>query len=62
MTELQNQLIEQARAEYGEIFPCGDKVALSDCFTCELGLLNLWFNTTDRSTRLVNIKISERKD
>lgn len=62
MIELQNQLIEQARAKYGEIFPCGNKISLDECFTCELGKINFWINTPDKSTRLVNINIPAGED
>jgi hypothetical protein len=62
MIELQNQLISEAKATYGEIFPCGEKTKLSDCFTYEetLGKLVFWFNVAaDRSTRALTLAVKE---
>ena len=63
MFELQSQLISEAQAKYGEIFPCGIKTDLQDCFTYEkrLGTLTFWFNTgMDKSTHAITIKIARR--
>ena len=60
MIELRNQLILEAQAKYGEIFPCGIKTDLRDCFTHEekLGTVTFWFNTAaDKSTRAITIKV-----
>jgi len=60
MIELQNQLISEAKAKYGEIFPCGERNTLSDCFTYEesLGKLVFWFNVSaDRSTRALTLEV-----
>ena len=62
MIELQNQLILEARAKYGEIFPCGEKNTIQDCFTYEesLGKLVFWFNVaSDRSTRALTLAVKE---
>ena len=59
MHNLQKQLIAEAKAKYGKIFPCGEKTTLNDCFTHEkvLGVLNFWFNTAkDTSTRMITVK------
>ena len=62
MSEFQDQLIFEARTKYGEIFPCGIKTSLSECFTYECGKIILWFNTArDKSTRMVSIKIPEER-
>jgi len=60
MIELQNQLIEKAKKEHGEIFPCGEKKTIQECFTYEetLGKLVLWFNVAaDRSTRALTLEV-----
>jgi len=61
MIDLQNQLIAEAIKTYGQIFPCGEKTDLSDCFTYEkeLGKLIFWFNVAgDNSTRALILPIN----
>jgi len=60
MIELQNKLISEAREKYGEIFPCGEKKTIQECFTYEetLGKLVFWFNVVgDRSTRALTLEV-----
>jgi len=62
MIELQNQLISEAKAKYGEIFPCGEKTTIQECFTYEkdLGKLVFWFNVAaDKSTRALTLAVKE---
>lgn len=62
MIDLQNQLIEKARKQYGKIFPCGEKADLFDCFTYEetIGKIVFWFNVAgDNSTRALTLSISK---
>ena len=61
MIDLQNKLISEAKEKYGEIFPCGEKIELSDCFTYEktLGKLVFWFNVaSDKSTRALTLAVN----
>lgn len=60
MIDLQKQLIEKARKQYGEIFPCGEKTKLSDCFMYKetIGKIVFWFNVVgDNSTRALTLPI-----
>ena len=51
---LKQQLIAQARSQYGQIYPCGLKTSLAECFTDEMGGVQLWFNVdADKSTRMI---------
>jgi hypothetical protein len=58
MEELKRSLISQARRKYKNIYPCGSKRSLYDCFTTEGGELSFWFNTADQSTRLIACKVT----
>lgn len=51
------RLMEQARAHYGEIFPCTGR-NWEGCVTEERGFLMFWFNSADGNTHV----ISERKE
>jgi len=57
MEELKKNLIRQARSRYKRIYPCGCKKYLSECFTTYGNELSFWFNTEDRSTRLLACKL-----
>ena len=51
-------LIEQARNEHTNIFPCGDK-ALHECFTVHKNNLLFWFNTEDHNTHVLIDEVNE---
>ncbi len=53
MEQAKYRVIKQAIRRYKQIFPCGGRLELSDCFTVEGNLLLFWFNTADKSTHLI---------
>ncbi len=53
MSQLKEQMIEEAREIYKEIHPCGFGKRIEDCFTIIDNSLTLWFNTSDKSTHIV---------
>ena len=57
MEQLKRSMIRQARRQYKEIYPCGCKRSLAECFTTYGGQLSFWFNTADKSTRLITWKV-----
>ena len=56
MPATKRELIKQAITKYKRIFPCGEKRRLSECFTREGNELIFWFNTEDRTTRVMVTK------
>ena len=57
MEQLKKNLIRQARRQYKVIYPCGTKRSLSECFVTYGDQLSFWFNTADKSTRLLMCKM-----
>jgi hypothetical protein len=57
MEQLKRSMIRQARRKYRDIYPCGNKQSLRECFTTSGNELSFWFNTADRSTRLIVCKM-----
>jgi hypothetical protein len=57
MEQLKRSMIRQARRKYKNIYPCGCKRTLSECFTTYGDELSFWFNTADQSTRLIVCKV-----
>lgn len=55
---LKYQLIEQARRQYKQIYPCHSRRDFADCFTTENNRLMFWFNCEDRSTRVLSAELS----
>lgn len=53
MDTLKINMINEARKRYREIFPCSDKENFSDCFTIDSDHLLFWFNTEDKTTRVL---------
>lgn len=53
MSELQKQMISQARRQYHQIFPCATKGSLRECFTVEENRILFWFNTADETTHVL---------
>lgn len=61
MMKPQDQLINEAKAKHGEVFPCVGKNSLYECITHEekLGMMMFWFNVAgDKSTRVMTLKIN----
>jgi hypothetical protein len=52
MSEQQKNLIERAKAKYGQIYPCGGKADYRDCFSEYSDQVFFWFNTLDNSTHI----------
>ena len=55
--EHKRTMIERAREEHEEIYPCADRVRLDDCFTVDRNRLMFWFNTRDASTHMLSVAI-----
>jgi hypothetical protein len=53
MNELKRKMINQARQQYQQIFPCAMHGTLDDCFTEEENRVLFWFNTEDRTTHII---------
>jgi hypothetical protein len=53
MEQLKKSLIKKAQTRYGRIYPCNSKKSLHNCFTRHGRQLILWFNTEDKSTRII---------
>lgn len=53
MEQLKYRIIEKAIRKHKQIFPCGGRRELSDCFTIEGQQIFFWYNTSDRSTHLI---------
>ncbi|MBU8910684.1 MAG: hypothetical protein KOO65_05390 [Desulfobacterales bacterium] len=62
MIEFKRQLIAAARAEHGEIFPCGNRTSLADSFTYNSGQALFWFKTGSSSsnTKITSLKITDQ--
>jgi hypothetical protein len=53
LAERKHQMIRQALDEHREIFPCGGRVGLGECFTIHREKVLFWFNTRDDSTHVL---------
>jgi hypothetical protein len=53
MNEIEQTLINRARKQFKQIYPCSSKKGLKECFTVEDNQLILWFNTEDDSTHII---------
>ncbi len=53
MTATRAALIEQARAQYGEIAPCAGRT-IEQCFNGACGALTFWFNDATGNTHTVS--------
>lgn len=60
MTAPAKRLLKQARAQYGEIFPCEGR-KWEGCLTNERGKLMLWFDTPDHNTHMVYEHIKSKQ-
>jgi len=54
--EIKDEMIAEAKEEYGEISPCGRKT-IDECFTTEGDLIIFWFNNSKGSTKIVTREI-----
>lgn len=62
MIDLKEQIISYAKAMHSEIYPCGEKTSLYDCFTYEktIGKLIFWFNISgDGSTHSISLPMRD---
>jgi len=50
---IKKRLYQQAITKYTSITPCGTKSNFQECFTIDSSNVFFWFNTPDRSTRVV---------
>ncbi len=53
MTTAEKALLAEAKAMFKEIYPCGTKRSLNECFTSYDDRILFWFNTSDSSTHLL---------
>ncbi len=55
MNKIKQDLIERAKKAYSQIYPCGARAELSECFTAlDNGKkVAFWFNTRDQSTHVL---------
>jgi len=53
MDTLKKNMINEALQRYRKIFPCSNKEKFSDCFTVDCGQLLFWFNTDEKTTRVL---------
>ncbi|MDG5816136.1 hypothetical protein QA601_13665 [Chitinispirillales bacterium ANBcel5] len=61
MDKLKQSMISQAEKMYKKIYPCGHKTDLSECFTTSDEQIFFWFNTEDRTTRLIRTEKGKAK-
>lgn len=52
------ELIDEAKKEYGEITFCGNKKSWKDCVTYQNGYMVLWFNV-EKDTHIVRTKLTD---
>lgn len=57
VADIETGLVEEARSIYQDISPCGGNSTFRECFTREDGKLFFWFNTADRSTRVLSASL-----
>lgn len=53
MSTIQRKLIRKAKDRYKQIFRCKGCTTWADSFTVQGDKIYFWFNTADRSTRVV---------
>ncbi|MBN1129523.1 MAG: hypothetical protein JXA71_11080 [Chitinispirillaceae bacterium] len=53
MNEMKQTLINQAKREFKQIYPCSTKKKLRECFTVEGNQMIFWFNTEDETTHIL---------
>ena len=50
-------LIQRAKMQFGIIYPCTGKKYFEECFTVADDKLYFWFNTMDKSTRMMSMDL-----
>lgn len=55
MSGREQELMEQARSQYGDIEPCQGK-SFAECFRTQNGMLQFWFNDRSGNTRLLYVR------
>jgi hypothetical protein len=55
MSKAEQQLLDQARRQYGQVQPCFGRT-LSQCFYYQNGCLQFWFNDADGNTHLLYVR------
>ena len=55
MNKVKKAMIQQAIKKYRQIYPCGVRKDLGDCFTIMDDRVVFWFNTSDNSTHLLTM-------
>ncbi|MBN1697314.1 MAG: hypothetical protein JW881_07355 [Spirochaetales bacterium] len=58
MDTIKQDLISRALNTHKKIFPCNGKDKLEECFTIEGRKLIFWFNTEDRNTHTISVRIN----
>jgi hypothetical protein len=53
MNEIKQKLINRAKMQFKQIYPCSTKKRLKECFTVEDEMMIFWFNTEDDSTHII---------
>ena len=53
MNKIKKEMIQKAKEQYRQIYPCSAKKKLRDCFTVEEDQMLFWFNTTDETTHVL---------
>jgi hypothetical protein len=53
MNEIKQKLINRAKMQFKQIYPCSTKKRLKECFTIEDDLMIFWFNTEDETTHII---------
>lgn len=53
MSEIEQNLINRAKKQFKQIYPCSTKKRLKECFTVEDNRIILWFNTEDETTHVI---------
>lgn len=47
------RMIRKAKSIHGKITPCHMYKRLTDCFTCDAGVIMLWFNDKTGNTKVI---------
>ena len=53
MNEIKQTLINRAKKQFKQIYPCSTKKGFKECFTVEDDQIIFWFNTEDETTHII---------
>jgi hypothetical protein len=53
MNKIKKTLINRAKMQFKQIYPCSTKKRLKECFTVEEDKMIFWFNTEDETTHII---------